>query len=355
MLHRENEQSKFIGAFPGVKGINGPIDTMAVNAPSRAAVDFSTKLGSVNVFINHHRQLGSTVERTGSVPNFRIRPETFQHAFVMEYMKHDRSFPRESSDKLEGVAHEDYINTARLLRKSIAIPGGIDIALYPDDTPVTEHDLWASKFAKDAFKHVTEDDATGNRIPPYIKSIYKPRSEYISGSKEKVFDYIIGLHRLKEVLAHVENPVVIKHVIKKSISESKERWNAATFDFDKRTERGTFEAIGRVAFKNNRLVVRKAILDAIDHDKWSSTGHHGTTSYSYFHQIPRGFTCDFLKRSSIGHDSKEIKDKELRKFKKEARKLLVDRGCIKYERDTRQLDLDDARRGIPAGFPIHRL
>jgi len=341
LLRRENEQSKFIGVFPGVEGIHGQHDTIAVNAMSRAAVDLSTKLGSVQVFINHHRQLGSTVERTSAVPNFRLRPETFQHAFVMEYMKNGRAFPRESSDKLEHVAHEDHVNTDRLLRKAVSIPGGIDIALYPDDAPPdVEHAAWASDFAKDAFGYMTDQDITSYRVPPYIKSIYKPRSEYVSGSTEKLFDSLLGLHRLKQVLAHVENPVVIKHVIKQSIVDAKNRLGAATLDFDKRSERGTFEAIGKIAFKNKRLVVRKAILDMIDDDKWPSTGHHGTTSYSYFHHIPREFTCDFLKRSSAGHDSKEIKDKDLRKFKRAARKMLVERGCIKYERETRRFDLD---------------
>jgi len=331
LLGRENDQSHVIGV--STYSMRMMPRSVVYAAISRASMDFMARRFDENgVLINEHHPLGSTIDRISNLFDAgRIRPASFQHAFVSFYMKNDREFPDRVVESLEIANHENYKDTGTLMQKAIAIPGGISIALYPDDVPADiERAAWKSKFAGDAFQFVTDKDLTSYRTPPYIKSIY---SKNVNGKKEEMFDSIRGLYRLKNVLANVNNPVILKTVIKQSIIESKERSRAAKFDFDRSAEKSMLDAIGRVAFRNNRLAVRKAILDIIDHDEFQTgRNQYGVGNYSYFNTIPAKLTCDFLKRSSVGHDSKDIKDKELLGFKKAARKLLVRRRCIKYER-----------------------
>jgi len=289
---------------------------MGFGATARAAMDFSARSGANSVLINDRRPLGSTIELVSKFNAGRLNPAPFQHAFVSLYMQNDRGFPEMAVKDLQTTRHGDYKDTAIFLRKAIDIPGGIDIALYPVDVPRRiENAAWESKFAGNAFQFVTENDVNNYKTPPYIKSIYSVEE------KKDTFDPSRGLQRLNDVLDHVENPVVIKTAIKRSIHGSAERREHAATDFDKKFETGYRREVTGVAMENTRLPVKKVILDIIK----------DAIELQYTHTFDEQETCDFLERNSSGYKS-GIKDKDLAAFKKATRRLLERSKCLKWHK-----------------------
>ena len=318
--NRENAQSEFLGLSPMVI-YTVLVKSTAGSARSRAMMDIATAIaGSNGVLSNHNKPLAHVIESVTNFDDGILKPRAFQHAFVADYMKHGKSFPEESVRNIERVEHGNYKDTGDLLQKSVSIPGGISIALYPGDLPPKiETVAWRSKYAGDAFQFVTKEDVQNFRAPPYVKSIYNAKTRTVIGTTEKnepiISDKGVNLWRAKKVLDNVNNRVILADVITRSLDAAHELIEKARIDLDKQLAREEQKALARMALKSTRLPVREVVLDRIE--------RRGT-----FNKVE---ACDFLKRSARGSDS-AVKNKDLAKFKKRARKALESGNCLKWHK-----------------------